>query len=98
MCSLSATGRESQKLNLHLSGQIVRLITVGSGCTLHLAGCLEHDQDEPEAESSDEDMWGSDRCADARFLTSLLRFETESVLIWPRLFWLILRVCGFYLL
>ena len=76
VCSLSASGRETQKLSVHLSGQIVRLIAVGSSCSLHLSGCLEHDQDEPEEDSSDDDMFGSDR-----YDFILTRLPSETLLL-----------------
>ena len=57
VCTLSASGRESQRLSIRLSGQRVKLIAVGQGCTLHLAGCLEHLHDDEEEEDDSDDMW-----------------------------------------
>ena len=69
VCSLSASGRESQKLSLQLSGQRVKLVAVGCGCELHLSGCLEKMPEEAEEEDSDEDTWDGDSDSDS---------ETES--------------------
>eukprot|EP01043_Picozoa_sp_COSAG02_P035085 COSAG02_NODE_2490_length_8694_cov_3.602909_9_plen_234_part_00 len=64
VCSLSANGRESQKLDVRLSGQRVRLIAVGQGCTIHLSGCLEQLPEEEEDDDSD-NMWDDDSSADS---------------------------------
>lgn len=60
VCSLSAGGRESQRLSVRLSGQRVRLMAVGQGCTLHLSGCLEQLPEEEEDDDSDSDSMWSD--------------------------------------
>lgn len=61
ICSLFASGRESQRLSVCLSGQRVRLMAVGMDCTIHLSGCLEQLPEEEEEDSS-EDMWN---CSDS---------------------------------